>query len=959
MSAATRAASLLVCIASAALAQVPVRVKDINTVPRGSNPRSFTAMGGATWFFADEGSGAWLWRSDGTVPGTVRVAGPLTSPGPLTALGPMLYFSAVSPGAGVELWRSDGTAAGTALFRDIHPTSSSSPARLVAAGSSLFFWADDGTGVGSELWRSDGTAAGTVRVADVTAGATSSNVSWAVAVGSTLFFVVNLPSIGSELWKSDGTAAGTANVLDIVPGTGSSFPRNLVELGGTLFFVAGAASGIELWRSDGTAAGTAVVRDIIPGNGSSAPSSLTVVGPTLFFVASDGTSGVELWKTDGTGPGTQLVRDINPGGADSSPSLLTAVGSTLFFSANDGVRGAELWKSDGTTAGTVLVRDIYPGAGSSSLSSSVAYGGALYFAANDSVFGVELWKSDGTDAGTALLKDLFIGGTANGSLPAQLTVVEDTLFFLANGGTGTFYDLWKTDGTAPGTVRVKDLPLLNTTSLVSAAAVGPNLFFSVTEGPAVGLWRSDGTDSGTRLVAPIPFTADSGRPSPLSVSGGLVLFPADDGMKGRELCRSNGSDAGSFCFDLVPGPAGAAPGPFAPLWIRAASGKVFFAVNDSDGDQELWVLDVDATPPVISDQLAGTRTDAGWFVSNVDVGFTVTDPESPIGFELGCGPAMVTSDTSGTTFVCRAGSEGGFSSRSVTVRRDATPPVVTCGPISAEAMSPSGASVGFDAGVADAIDPAPVLTYSPASGSTFPLGSTPVVATGTDQAGNRGVCMFPVGVVDTLPPLLASCPDHTAQATSPAGTPVDYPGVVASDLADPAPAVTYSRSPGSVFPLGATAVTAVATDASGNAAMCTFTVTTVDTRPPTVVCPADVKVLTPDGSAQTVSFPPATATDNADADPTLRYSHAPGSEFPLGPTQVTVTAEDDAGYLTPCAFLVVVECSTPECGRTVIPRSHFAFGCSASGSTVLALLGALWALRWRRRPATKWSRAST
>ena len=50
-----------------------------------------------------------------------------------------------------------------------------------------------------------------------------------------------------------------------------------------------------------------------------------------------------------------------PARPSSSPSGLADVGGTLFFTADDGIHGRELWKSDGTKAGTVLVKDIDPG----------------------------------------------------------------------------------------------------------------------------------------------------------------------------------------------------------------------------------------------------------------------------------------------------------------------------------------------------------------------------------------------------------------------------------------------------------------------------------------------------------------------------------------------------------------------------------------------------------------------
>jgi ELWxxDGT repeat protein len=79
-------------------------------------------------------------------------------------------------------------------------------------------------------------------------------------------------------------------------------------------------------------------------------------------------------------------------------------------------------------------------------------GGTLYFRADDGNSGFELWKSDGTEAGTVRVKDIS-GGSLS---PSDLTNVGGTIYFSANEGTSG-YELWKSDGTEAGTVRVKDI----------------------------------------------------------------------------------------------------------------------------------------------------------------------------------------------------------------------------------------------------------------------------------------------------------------------------------------------------------------------------------------------------------------------------------------------------------------------------------------------------------------------
>ena len=101
-----------------------------------------------------------------------------------------------------------------------------------------------------------------------------------------------------------------------------------------------------------------------------------------------------------------------------------------------------------------LLKDINPGAASSSPTDFTTVGGTTYFAANDGVHGDELWKSNGTAAGTVLVADIDPGsGSSN---PTDLTNVNGTLFFAANDGVHG-NELWKSNGTAAGTVLVKDI----------------------------------------------------------------------------------------------------------------------------------------------------------------------------------------------------------------------------------------------------------------------------------------------------------------------------------------------------------------------------------------------------------------------------------------------------------------------------------------------------------------------
>lgn len=90
--------------------------------------------------------------------------------------------------------------------------------------------------------------------------------------------------------------------------------------------------------------------------------------------------------------------------------------------------------------------------------------------------------------------------------------------------------------------------------------------------------------------------------------------------------------------------------------------------NSCDGPQ-------DDTPPVITSAVTGTLGSNNWYVSDVNVSWSVVDEESDIEDATGCTASDVVADTDGVTFTCSATSTGGTTTESVTVKRDATAPI--------------------------------------------------------------------------------------------------------------------------------------------------------------------------------------------------------------------------------------------------------------------------------------------
>jgi DNA/RNA endonuclease G (NUC1) len=117
------------------------------------------------------------------------------------------------------------------------------------------------------------------------------------------------------------------------------------------------------------------------------------------------------------------------------------------------------------------------------------------------------------------------------------------------------------------------------------------------------------------------------------------------------------------------------------------------------------------------------------------------------------------------------------------------------------------------------------------SGNVFPVGTTTIIYTATDDAGNSTTATQTVTVIDnTAPTLTAPAPTSTsADGTGHATIPNVVAGTTASDNCGP---VTVTQSPlaGTVVGVGAHLITITATDAAGNKSTATTTFTVIDGR---------------------------------------------------------------------------------------------------------------------------------
>jgi ELWxxDGT repeat protein len=563
--------------------------------PSNGDNNDVVVLDGKVYLSTDGQTGPALWRSDGTPEGTVPVRS-LSGVRDLTASNGKLFF-----GAPDGLWTSDGTDAGTALLKSMAAT----PVGLHRFGDDMVF-----VGIsaleGEEPWYSDGTAAGTHLLADVNPADRDSvffgpptppafTTAPASLPNGRVIFAADAGTITSrdvDLWSTDGTPQGTVMLAD--------FKRvdAITAMNGFAYVLAGEAPSTpgplrySLWRTDGTVQGTSRIVDL-----RYELSGMVVVNGALYFSAIDGLTGAELWRSDGTAAGTTRVSDVSPGLPSSSPRYLTPVGSALFFLSYD-----EMFKLD--ASGVVSRVRALPVTGNQREFTALDTHTMLFRPAR-SGYPDELWKTDGTEEGTVVVKT-FDRPSESVGLDLQMAVANGLMYFAANSpGSPDDVELWRTDGTTAGTVRVKDI---NPGEKMGSSpngftAWGDRVYFSATD-PTGGreLWVTDGTEAGTHRVKDVnPGPGDGLKPGPdgrlltaknlhalWGAIGDRFYFTADDGVHGTELWSTDGTEAGTtMAYDTAPGERASLA-----RFPVAAPGRVVYFADDGLHGIEPWAVDL-------------------------------------------------------------------------------------------------------------------------------------------------------------------------------------------------------------------------------------------------------------------------------------------------------------------------------------------------------------------------------
>ena len=290
---------------------------------------------------------------------------------------------------------------------------------------------------------------------------------------------------------------------------------------------------------------------------------------------------------------TQLA-DIHPGrtgNGDFLPGAGALLQGVLYFPATRVDLGRELWRSDGTIGGTYLVADIALGTLSSNPRSFTAASSQIYFFASGKV-----WRSDGTASGTHPVSGQFVGS-------ASATPVG-----LGNGAvwaeaSGSNRVLMGHDGTSAAPI------VLGTFTYCDSLVASGNLVYFSGGSAATGfeLGRTDGTIAGTYLLDVVPGTGNFNINNFVGDGAGGLWFSGMGSNHGTEPWHSDGTLAGTQeVVDLAAGVLSSNPQYFCPLGNRV----VFVAAVPGAGaaGEELYVSDGTAQgTSLVSDIYPGSQ----------------------------------------------------------------------------------------------------------------------------------------------------------------------------------------------------------------------------------------------------------------------------------------------------------------------------------------------------------------
>ncbi len=344
-------------------------------------------------------------------------------------------------------------------------------------------------------------------------------------------------------------------------------------------------------------------------------------------------------------------------------------------------------------------------------------------------------------------------------------------------------------------------------------------------------------------------------------------------------------------------------GSFTALSSGSWSVKAFNANNCSVVSNAITATIVDNTAPV--------PTIANLPVITGECSVTVTPPTATddcAGTVTGQTNNPSTYSQQGTYNITWTYSDGNGNSSVQTqtvIVKDVTPPTLTL-PADIHQSNEAGtcgAIVNYAVQASDNCS-AVTLAYSQSSGTTFPVGTTVVSVSATDNAGNTTVNTFNVVITDNQSPTITA--PANIVVTNDAGNCSAEVAIGTPLTADNCGVALVSNDYASTtYPVGTTTVTWTVTDINGNSSQATQSVTVVDNQSPTITAPANLVVTNDAGNCSAVVNIGTTVTADNCGVASVSNDHA-STTYQVGTTTVTWTVTDIHGNSSQATQTVIV-----------------------------------------------------
>jgi len=325
--------------------------------------------------------------------------------------------------------------------------------------------------------------------------------------------------------------------------------------------------------------------------------------------------------------------------------------------------------------------------------------------------------------------------------------------------------------------------------------------------------------------------------------------------------------------------------------------------NISTGNQLITVIDT--TAPEIS-QLEDIIVEATSVNENIvnleepstsDIQKLIIYKNAPDIFPIG--------DTLVTWIITDEAGNHSIATQTVTIVDTTIPTLTVPEDLTVEATSLQETLV--EIGQADASDISGISSIVNDAPDVFPLGSTVVMWSATDNHHNTISAEQTITVVDTTVPTIITPHDIVGEAVNPTLNFIQLGELIVSDSVG---IESISNDKPIIFQFGSTTVIWTVTDTSGNISQATQVVTIIDTTAPDVSAPSNIIAEATDLYNNEIELGEATVYDIMNI--TSITNDAP-EFFPMGETIVTWTATDSSGnFSTATQTVTIIDTTAPE-----------------------------------------------